>query len=88
MADDFEQLYEALQLEGADTLLVSQQGSIDERGHIDDLPTRVTGSDQRADRILLDVPDAYTEAAAAALNNERVPPGYRAAVKDYFDSME
>ena len=72
----------------AEGLITSVKGQLDESGHIDSLPTRRTQSDETAARKLLDVPDQYIDAADEAVNSERVPPGYRAAVKDYFDTME
>lgn len=86
--DDFERLYAPSRLQNADALLAGASGSIDERGEIEIVPTRRTSSDERATRILLDVPDRYAEAAAEAINDESVPAGYRDAVKQYFDQME
>lgn len=86
--DDFEAFYDPVRMADAEGLITSVQGQLDESGHIDSLPTRRTQGDETAARKLLDVPDQYIDAADEAVNNERVPPGYRAAVKDYFDTME
>jgi hypothetical protein len=86
--DDFEAFYEPLRLKGAEGLVAPVQGRIDESGQMDSLPTRRTDGDEQAQVKLLDVPDRYVDAADEALTRERVPPGYRGAVKDYFDSME
>ena len=88
LADDFESFYDPVRMEGAEGLVTKVEGKIDEDGHIDSLPTRRTDGDETAKVRLLDVPDQYVDAADEALANERVPPGYRDAVKDYFDSME
>lgn len=88
MADDFEAFYDPVRMEGAEGLVTKVDGQIDESGHIDSLPTRRTEGDETASVKLLDVPDVYVDAADEALANERVPPGYRTAVKDYFDTME
>jgi hypothetical protein len=63
-------------------------GQIDEQGHIDELDTRLTKGTENAAKPLRALPEGYREAADQALTNERVPPGYRDAVKSYFDSME
>ncbi|MBW1880372.1 MAG: hypothetical protein JRJ84_18600 [Deltaproteobacteria bacterium] len=86
--DDFQRLYDPLRLEGAQGLLTSVEGTVDEEGHIDTLPTRLTGGDQDAAAPLITLPDQYREAADQALAGERVPAGYRESVKQYFDSME
>lgn len=88
MADDFEAFYDPVRMDGAEGLVTKVEGRIDESGQIDSLPTRRTDGDETAKVKLLDVPDVYVDAADEALANERVPPGYRGAVKDYFDSME
>jgi hypothetical protein len=86
--DDFESFYDPQRLEGAEGLIVSVEGMIDERGHFDTIERRLTDSSEKASRPMLDVPDVYTDAAERALTDDRVPPAYRAAIKDYFDSME
>jgi hypothetical protein len=88
VADDFEAFYDPQRLEGAEGLVVSVDGMIDDSGHFDTIERRLTGSDEKAKRALVDVPDVYREAAERALTDDRVPPGYRAAIKDYFDTME
>ena len=52
------------------------------------MDTRLTESDARSSGALGAVPEGYRDVADQALTNERVPPGYRDAVKNYFDSME
>lgn len=86
--DDFESFYDPQRLDGAEGLIVSVEGMVDERGHFDAIERRLTNSSEKASRPMLDVPDVYTDAAERALTDDRVPPAYRAAIKDYFDSME
>ena len=86
--DDFERLYAARRLDDVDGLLTSVPGQLDERGRIELVPQRRTGSDETAERPLLDVPDGYTRSARQAIADETVPPGYRDAVRHYFDQME
>lgn len=86
--NDFESFYDPTQLDGAEGLIVSVDGLIDERGQMDVVDRQLTGGTEKAQRKLLDAPDEYIEAAERALTDDRVPPGYRAAIKDYFDSME
>lgn len=86
--DDFEAFYDPVRMDGAGTLMTPVEGVVDERGHIDELPMTRTDGDETAARPLLDIPASYKDAADEAITDERVPPGYRAAVKDYFDSME
>ena len=86
--DDFRQLYESLRLEGAETLVTGVEGAIDDQGAFDTMDTRLTESDARSSGALGAVPEGYRDVADQALTNERVPPGYRDAVKNYFDSME
>ena len=88
VVDDFEAFYDPVRMDDAEGLITQVGGQIDESGHIDSLPTRRTEGDETAKVKLLDVPDTYVDAADEALANERVPPGYREAVKDYFDTME
>jgi hypothetical protein len=52
------------------------------------LPSRLTEGQEQASRPLLDVPDGYRDAAERAMENERVPPGYRNSVREYFESVE
>jgi len=88
VVDDFESFYDPVGMDDAEGLITQVGGQIDESGQIDSLPTRRTDGDETAKVKLLDVPDQYVDAADEALANERVPPGYRTAVKDYFDTME
>jgi hypothetical protein len=86
--DDFEQLYKAIRLAGAEQLIANAPGQFDETGHSDTLPTRVTGSDETVQTDAVALPEAYQEAAAEAMHNDQVPPAYREAVKTYFDGEE
>lgn len=86
--DDFERLYAPSRLQDVDALLAVAPGTLDERGEIELVPMRRTHGDERAERPLVDVPDAYTEAARDAIDDETVPPGYRDAVRRYFDQLE
>jgi hypothetical protein len=86
--DDFERLYAPSRLDDVDALLAGARGQVDEDGHIELVPTRRTTSDETAERGLIDVPEDYAAAAREAINDETVPPGYRDAVKQYFDQME
>lgn len=88
VVDDFESFYDPVRMAEAEGLITKVEGRIDENGQIDSLPTKRTDGDETASVPLLDVPDRYVDAADEALANERVPPGYRSAVKDYFDTME
>lgn len=86
--DDFQRLYDPDRLQNVDALIASEKGQIDEQGHQDVLPTRRTGSEETSGQKLVDAPETYTRAAQDAIANETVPPGYRNAVKQYFDQME
>src|SRR5690606_38598000 len=86
--DDFQRLYDPVRLDGAKGLLTSVEGSVDERGQLDVLPTRLTGAEQDASAPRLALPADYRSAADQALSGEKIPAGYREAVKQYFDSME
>ena len=88
VVDDYERLYAAMRMKNADALLASVEGQVDEDGHIDELHTRLTGADEDATRANITLPAQYREAAAEAMNAEEIPPGYRDAVKQYFDEME
>jgi hypothetical protein len=86
--EDFEQFYAPVRMEGVEGAVTGVDGTVDESGHMDVLPSRKTQADEVAVRPLLDVPDGYRDAANRAMENERVPPGYRNSVKEYFDSLE
>lgn len=86
--DDFERLYKSVRDEDAQHLVTSVEGELDETGHIDQLPIRLTESDETASASTVQLPANYREAAAEAVTSEQVPPGYREAVKQYFDEME
>ena len=75
-------------MQGANGLLTSITGQIDENGHIDTLPTRLTGGNEDASQPMLTLPDQYRDARDEALASERIPPGYRDAVRQYFDATE
>ena len=53
--DDFERLYKAVRMDNADALLASVEGELDQAGHIDELPTRLTSGDEQSDVVPLDV---------------------------------
>lgn len=86
--DDFEKLYEAVRLEGAQALLAGVDGQIDERGRVDELSVRVTEAEEAAKVGRVDLPATYRDEAAEAIEAEPIPPAYKEAVKRYFDSME
>jgi len=88
VVDDFERFYRASRMANAKQLIASAPGQLDESGHIDTLPTRLSGSDETAERAMVNLPNQYREAAAQAISSEAVPPGYRDAVKQYFDTQE
>lgn len=88
VANDFESYYDPARLAGAEGLITSVEGRIDTQGSFDTEVRRLTFGEEQATRQRVDVPDAYIEAAERALADDRVPPGYRAAIRDYFDSME
>ena len=75
-------------VQDAEHLVTSAEGQLDEAGQVDELPTRITGADETSQQISLDVPAAYAEAAAEAIRAEAIPPGYREAVKQYFDEVD
>jgi hypothetical protein len=83
--DDFEQFYAPHRIDDAQALLAAEEGSLDEGGQIDTLVTRLTESDETAERPTLQLPDTYREAATEAIEAERIPPAYREAVKAYFE---
>ncbi len=87
--EEFQDLYDAQRLRDTDTLLTSARGRVDEDGHIDTLPIRLSPGDGEQVRVPeLDMPEAYRQAAADALQDEAIPPGYREQVKQYFDAVE
>lgn len=86
--EQFEDLYDPERLRDAESLLTSAKGQLDTEGHIDTLPIRLLpGDDERIEVPALDMPEAYRQAAADALEDEAIPPGYRQQVKEYFDSV-
>lgn len=86
--DDFRRLYAPVRLDGAQSLVAEVEGQVDAGGRMDTMPTRLQGAEEQSGRHLIQAPERYREAADRALTTERVPPGYREAVKNYFDSME
>jgi len=86
--DDFEQIYRSVRLEGAESLLVGEDGEVDESGHQDIIHSRLTEGQEEAASPILSVPPQYREAADRSLNDETIPPAYREAIKNYFDGME
>ena len=86
--EEFQDLYDPERLRDAESLLTATEGQLDTEGHIDTLPIRLLpGDDEQVAVPSMNVPEAYREAAADALNDESIPPGYRQQVKDYFDSV-
>ena len=86
--DDFEQFYAPIRMEGAEGAMTGVDGQIDETGKMESLPSRLTEGSETSSQPLLDVPDGYRDAAERAMENERVPPGYRNSVRQYFESVE
>jgi hypothetical protein len=86
--DDFERLYEGLRLQGAQSLLAGADGVIDEDGHVDQLPVRLTAGDEDAAAPTVELPAGYRDEAAEAIDADPIPPAYRHAVKEYFDAMD
>jgi len=86
--DDFEKFYAPLRVDDPDVLLASEEGQLDEDGRIDTLVTRLTEGDEAATLPTVQLPTDYREAAAEAIEAERIPPAYREAVKTYFDDMQ
>jgi hypothetical protein len=82
--DDFKQLYAPVFDPTHQGLLAGVNGTIDENGKIDEMPTRLTTGNETARTGLSGLPGDYKQAADQALNTERVPPGYRDAVRNYF----
>jgi len=86
--EEFQDLYDPERLRDAEGLLTSVEGQLDTEGQIDTLPIRLLpGDDEQVSVPSMAVPEAYREAAADALNDESIPPGYRQQVKEYFDSV-
>jgi hypothetical protein len=85
--DDFEKLYAPVRVEGGQSLLAGVDGHVDVDGHTDTVPVRLSGGEESS-QVPLQVPAAYRDAADEALTHERIPPGYRDAVKRYFDTLE
>jgi len=87
--EEFEDLYDAQRLQDTETLLTSLEGEMNPDGHIDTMPIRLLpGDGEQVGAPTLNVPEAYREAAADALEDEQIPPGYRDQVKKYFDSVQ
>ena len=86
--EEFQDLYDPERLRDAESLITGVEGQLDTEGHIDTLPIRLLpGDNERVELPTLDMPDVYREAAADALDDESIPPGYRQQVKEYFDSV-
>ena len=86
--EEFQDLYDPDRLRDAESLFTVAEGELDTEGHIDTLPVRLLpGDDEQVKLPGLDMPDEYREAAADALEDEAIPPGYRKQVKNYFDSV-
>ena len=86
--DDFEQFYAPIRLEGVEGAVTGVMGEIDASGQLETVPTRLTEGQERSSTPTLSVPEGYKRAAERAMNNERVPPGYRNSVRQYFESVE
>ena len=86
--EEFQDLYDADRLRDTESLLTSVEGQLDTEGQIDTMPIRLLpGDGERIELPALDLPDSYAQAAADALEDEAIPPGYRNQVKSYFDSV-
>lgn len=83
--DDFQRLYDRMRLQDADALLAGVGGQIDDRGHVDQLPIRITSGDEDAQVGTAQIPAEYRAQAAEAIDAEPIPPAYEQAVKRYFD---
>jgi len=89
LEDEFQDLYDPERLRDAESLLTSAEGQLDMEGHIDTLPVRLLPGDGEQVAVpSIDMPEGYRKAAADALGDETIPPGYREQVKVYFDSVE
>lgn len=86
--DDFEKFYEAVRLKGAKPLVAGTNSVLDESGKVDELEYRLTTAEESATVGRVDLPDAYREAASAAIEAEPIPPAYKNAVRDYFAEMD
>jgi hypothetical protein len=86
--DDYEAFYAPVHMAGTEGAITGVAAEIDESGRMETFSSRLTEADEQATTPLLDVPDGYRDAAERAMENERVPPGYRAAVREYFESTE
>ena len=86
--DDFEQFYAPIRMEGAEGAITGVTGEIDASGQLETLPSRLTEGQETSTAPSLNVPEGYKDAAERAMNNERVPPGYRNSVREYFESVE
>jgi hypothetical protein len=83
--DDFEKLYQEMRLAGAQSLLAGVDGQVDDQGHVDQLPIRITTGDEDATAPSVEMPAAFRDQAVEAIEAEPVPPAYEQAVKRYFD---
>ena len=86
--DDFEKLYEAVRLAGAESVVAGTNSRLHEAGRVDELEYRLTTAEEAATTGRVDVPEAYKDAASAAIDAEPIPPAYRNAVRDYFGEIE
>ncbi len=86
--EEFQDLYDPDRLRDAEALITGVEGQLDTEGHIDTLPIRLLpGDNEQVNLPSVAMPEAYREAAADALDDESIPPGYRQQVKEYFDSV-
>ncbi len=83
---EYQELYEAALLNSDNRVGTRVKGQRNKTGKID----TVRGGEQtprheRARRALQAIPAGYAQEAREAIGKETVPPGYRNAVRDYFD---
>ena len=86
--EEWAQRAEAQREEGARALSVLVDSQTDETGRFLDDEVERTARPERSARTLLQLPEAYREAAEHAIENEQIPAGYRDQVRQYFDANE
>ncbi|MCB9697626.1 MAG: hypothetical protein H6738_12665 [Alphaproteobacteria bacterium] len=82
--DDFQRLYKEARLKGAKSLVAGTNSQLDDRGRVDELPTRLTSAEEVAKVGTVELPDEVRQAATQAVEAEEIPAAYRDAVKEYF----
>ena len=85
--DDFQRLYDAVRLEGAQATLTPEQGQLDPDGELQTMRFRVSRTDETSQLNTVELPARYRQAATSAVEDETIPPAYRRAVQHYFDEM-